>query len=597
MPGVTLYANVPSAVITSGGTDAPASGTTETWTADVATAFPVVSASATPPTLFHVADEAPGADSEIVLVTSCPGGTGSQSWLVTRGAEGTTPVPHAAGFAVSQVATAGDLAALQVLSDVFNVRTNGGAKGDGVTDDTTALAALNSYVNPSYGAEFYFPLGQYVTNAPLVFSQGDTFLFSDAPLATMGGGSYNDGKLVTIKPGAGWAQGSANAPACILFDGSAGAINKCGITAISVLGSNVPSGTVMHGIATLGQVGAFGATGCIIGSISNTSSDGITNLTGTLPTAQGGSYMHCLVQAVGGHGFNVASGDMTMEDCHAQGCGLWGIMVTIGAGDTRLSDCRSDLSTNNGGFYIYVPASAYLAMVQLSNCTTQRNNTNGIQIANTSAGNIGVVYLDNCVFQGDGIGGGGDAGIRLSGPVAAVITGGGVLVNTIDIGSGVPLHAITTASDGVSPPVALNMRGGFYNGVTGFWDNIQAPLTYDIRVHAWTGSQWVYTDTPSVWNSGDNTSANSNVLTPTFANGTAAQLSDTAFDYMVYLTATSSGTGFSLKIGPTSTPANTIITGAVIASGQNVSFRVPAGWYVEWAATSAAFGTQSAVRC
>lgn len=85
----------------SGGTTAPASGTTETWTVASSSSFPAASSSATPPTQFHVADIT--ANSEIVAVTNVSGTT----WTVTRGAEGTTPVAHTAGFTVFQVTTAG----------------------------------------------------------------------------------------------------------------------------------------------------------------------------------------------------------------------------------------------------------------------------------------------------------------------------------------------------------------------------------------------------------------------------------------------------------------------------------------------------------
>src|ERR1017187_5757209 len=52
---------------------------------------------------FHVSD--PSAPSEIIAVTNVSGTT----WTVTRGAESTTPVPHATGFLVFQTTTAGFL--------------------------------------------------------------------------------------------------------------------------------------------------------------------------------------------------------------------------------------------------------------------------------------------------------------------------------------------------------------------------------------------------------------------------------------------------------------------------------------------------------
>ena len=122
-----VFANVPSGTVGSpGGTTAPAQGTVEAWTVTVAAAFAVTS---TGTRQFHAADQnLPG---EIFTVTVCPGGTGSQSWpQVIRGAEGTTPVAHSAGFTVTQVVTAGDLAALQFDPWQFPVEANG-AIGDG----------------------------------------------------------------------------------------------------------------------------------------------------------------------------------------------------------------------------------------------------------------------------------------------------------------------------------------------------------------------------------------------------------------------------------------------------------------------------------
>ena len=384
--------------------------------------------------------------------------------------------------------------------------TDYGAQGDGSTDDTAAIkAAIAAAQENAYGGVVYLPVGRYVVSAPLVVTGSDILILGTGPLATMGGAGYNDGNSTTIMPAPAWAQGSATQPACILFDAvTAGAdLNRCGVERLAINGGNLPSTTQMHGIATYGYVGAFSITGCIVGAIANTSSAGITNTTSYWPTAQGNSIIRNLVQDVGGDGYDVASGDLTMEHCHAQGCGGNGFSITTRGGDTRVTDCRGDISGLNG-YYIYVPCGEYLGMVQFANCTTQRNMENGIMIANTSSGEISQVYLTGCVFQGDGISGATssdgttNAGIRLSGPVAATITGCGVHVNTSDVSSGAPLQAITTASDGVSPPVMLSMIGGFYNAVTQFCNEIDAPLVSDVRVYTYTGGQWDYNDTPKL---------------------------------------------------------------------------------------------------
>lgn len=96
---------------------------------------------------------------------------------------------------------------------------------------------------------------------------------------------------------------------------------------------------------------------------------------------------------------------------------------------------------------------------------------------------------------------------------------------------------------------------------------------------------------------GTNTAAAANVLTPTFANGTAAQLTDTNRDYMVYMECTTAGTALVVAIGPASVPANSIIISSTATLGELVSFRLPAGWFVKWSATTAAFANQTAISC
>lgn len=103
--------------------------------------------------------------------------------------------------------------------------------------------------------------------------------------------------------------------------------------------------------------------------------------------------------------------------------------------------------------------------------------------------------------------------------------------------------------------------------------------------------------TPVGMPSGTNSAVSAPVLTPAFVSGTAAQLADTTRDYMVYLAVTTSGTATTVAIGPTSTPANTILPSSAVTAGQLISFRVPAGWFVKWAGTTTAIATQTAIGC
>jgi hypothetical protein len=101
---VELFADYPFTTVSSGGTTAPASGTSESWTVASSSMFPALPATGSQ---FHVADPAMPAEQMAVTVVS---GT---TWTVTRGADSTTPVAHTAGFTVRQVVSAGVFAAFQ----------------------------------------------------------------------------------------------------------------------------------------------------------------------------------------------------------------------------------------------------------------------------------------------------------------------------------------------------------------------------------------------------------------------------------------------------------------------------------------------------
>jgi len=97
-------------------------------------------------------------------------------------------------------------------------------------------------------------------------------------------------------------------------------------------------------------------------------------------------------------------------------------------------------------------------------------------------------------------------------------------------------------------------------------------------------------------NGGTNSSGSAPVLTPAFTTGTAAQLSDTTRDYMVYLNCTTSGTATTIAIGPANTTVNTLVASASFTAGTLYSFRLPAGWWVKWTGTTTAFA-QKAIGC
>ena len=66
---------------------------------------------------------------------------------------------------------------------------------------------------------------------------------------------------------------------------------------------------------------------------------------------------------------------------------------------------------------------------------------------------------------------------------------------------------------------------------------------------------------------------------------------------MVYLEIGTAGTANVLAIGPTSTPANTVVASGTATAGEIMTVRLPAGWYLKWSATTATLAHQIAIGC
>ena len=159
-----VWANLASATVTSGGTTAPSAGTVQTLTLSGST-FPAISSTATPATIAYAGD--PAAPSEVFLITNVSGSTAT----VTRGADGTTPVTHAAGFTLDQVLSRASLKALQGAGfGKALVQANNYCAGDGVTDDTAGMqAAINAvFAGAGLGLGGVYCPDQYLISSSLV---------------------------------------------------------------------------------------------------------------------------------------------------------------------------------------------------------------------------------------------------------------------------------------------------------------------------------------------------------------------------------------------------------------------------------------------
>ena len=243
---VEVFANTPSTTVASGGTDAPASGTVETWTVTSSAEFPAASATSSPPTQFHVGD--PQFPSEVVAVTNVSGTT----WTVTRGAENTTPVQHAADFTIWQVTSAGafgafaiPLAGSRLLPGIAVPPPSGDTSG---VTDTAAIQPLENAAATSGGKLVWAPGNYWVTGLTkhsLTYWEGAG---EGATVVNLAAGSNAD-----IVQGAGFSSLTLTGASTW---GSSG-IYDCGIAGMTLDGNRANQSATSFGIRLYGYMWTF----------------------------------------------------------------------------------------------------------------------------------------------------------------------------------------------------------------------------------------------------------------------------------------------------------------------------------------------------
>jgi hypothetical protein len=382
----TSFFNNTTGTVSSGGGDAPASGTVENWTITSPTGFP--SSLTSGKGEFHIADVA--LPSEKILVTAISGG----SWTVTRGVEGSTPVVHAADFTIEQIVTAADFSGFQQGS-VF-------PSGDttGVTDNVTIATAMAS------GEMVLQPGGQYYVTAPMT-------------LVTNG---YISGNDATISPGSS-------------FSGTTGLLTLAGTVANTVVrdltlqdswtisgltgvyylgaGQSVPNNYLSHVVCR-----EFDGPGFTIAASSDSASAHLDN---------------CIAYGNLGDGFQLTI-DQVVVNCEAGFNEGHGFHCMSGSSNVYLSNClawfngvdpQNNTWTSSGtscGYFIDNSGQ----YIQLGNCHAQQNGLHGYAVGATSGGSG---YAFECALTGCGADTNGAYGsvtahgVFLSGAYGCVITG------------------------------------------------------------------------------------------------------------------------------------------------------------------------------
>jgi hypothetical protein len=421
--GREVFANAAAATITSGGTDAPAAGTSQSWTADVTAAFAETTSSGVLQQ-FYIAD--PAAPSEMMLVTTCPGGTGgSQSWTVTRGADGTTPVTHTSGFAVKQVLTRASLESVQ--SPPLNAVADYGADNSGATDCYTAVHTMLTAAAAADGPVVcYFPAGTYShsegwTVPPNVTITGD-FITGNATVGSLTGTVFEPrstftGSYAFYVPDAGAA--ITNGPVLRHLG-----INGTNHTSSSVDGIQFYGPTLS---AVVDDVRIIYMSGWGLNFLQDSGSD-------TEQFPFGLEISNVYVDTCGGGGS--AGGvnaywceDSTFYNVYVIGCEGPGWVIES-CDNTKFIACRGEWNSTYGWHITGDWSYACTGACQFIGCSTDRNTYDGFYVdATTADGGDGTgvspLLFTNLATHRDGSAGGTTyAGLRVNGASVPVIVNG-----------------------------------------------------------------------------------------------------------------------------------------------------------------------------
>jgi hypothetical protein len=361
-----VLVNANSATVSSGGTSAPAAGTSESWTVTTAAPFPTLTGGQ----VFRVIDILDlnlTTGYEVMQVTASANGTGV-AWTVTRGVEGTTPKTHTAGFTVvpviSSAALDGRYQQGPLTGDVTTVLGVATLVGTSNVEAVIRANTLNQMGAPTAALAMN---SQKITALALGVSAGDAASIQQLPgvTAVTASGTFTSGAaglyLIICIGGGGQGGGGSTPSSTINQAGSGGGgQGECKqqlMTLAAATGYTCTIGAGGTGSGTAGAVG--GHAGTAGGTGGNTTFAGPSNLiaggggggagasaSSTTTAGLGGQYggagaMVVAAQPAGTGGFGAAPGGFLPTG--SQG----GSAVGFGAGGGGGSGGAN--GTNGGG--------------------------------------------------------------------------------------------------------------------------------------------------------------------------------------------------------------------------------------------------------
>ncbi|MGW0599969.1 glycosyl hydrolase family 28-related protein [Streptomyces sp. NPDC002776] len=375
------------------------------------------------------------------------------------------------------------------VRDWLNVK-DFGAQGDNVTDDTTAIQAALAAC--PMGGIVYLPAGAYRTSAPLTIPPAVTLMGTHTNLMAVPG-------LVDppcyIKPLASHSGG-----AVIRFlDAATGGYSTISaehrILNLMIDGSDYIN-PGLDGIRADGNVQNVGLRDVTIRQVTGAG----------INTGQNAGFFpyswrchRVMVDNSGWHGFAVqVMTDVTLIDCQAIGCGANGFEIA-NAANSQMIGCRAEWNDNNG---IHVTGDWATGTgsggMLIGDCSTDRNNFNGVLIDAT--GNP-PIQIDNLHTRRDGrnggAGGGGYAGLKVD---AATVP---VLVSAVTCYPGVDDNGSQTNSPQygvrIEDSTYVSVASGFLHAATAGWSDGggNTALRRGPNIHERTGSTAAPVDQPA----------------------------------------------------------------------------------------------------
>jgi hypothetical protein len=365
----------------------------------------------------------------------------------------------------------------------------------GVTD----TANIQGLLNLSNIA--YLQLAVYYVNAPVLVAAGGLIKGAkgcgpsiyDEIAAPLSG--------TILRAVAAWSAGAVTTPAFVQIQGLGAHLRDFWIdgtanTVASIDGINDAGGSGYHSV--------------------NIKNVGVCNVTGNGIKQYGTEWnlFQCVANVCYSNGFAGSWVDSRLDGCFAQTCGYSGTGAGyyITGAQSKFVGCRGDVSQY--GFFIDAgTAASYADMIQLTGCSTQRNNKDGIHIQNDGTSGRAPVVLSGCVFDGDGvngtvtqvsgaaisggIGGGGYASIHVSGACTVLVDGVSTTAATRDVAAGCPQYGLATSTVSGDGPNLISLEGVFLNAITAAINDAapSALLGIGSNVYSYTGG--VYLGSPA----------------------------------------------------------------------------------------------------